>query len=161
MAPTIGGGVAWQNQKLRLGVDMFYYKVTSHLDEFRSEYMGLNSSILAGYRIDLNKIYNFSVQSGFSYTLNHIYLTNHHYASEEHLNTAIFHNFNYGIPLLFMLQRVSSKAVTMGIRAGYQFNLQKDNVWKYRGAEGDHSFNIRHEGAYVQVVFGGLLDLNK
>lgn len=158
LASAIGGGAIWQRGKTQLGGEFFYTNATSHKSGYRSAYSGVNAALLAGYRFDLNQTLKASVQTGIGYSLNHMYITDETFVSHDHLNTAIFHNNNYSIPVAVMLQRINPRGTFMGLKVGYTVNLTS-NHWRSVEGTTTHHFSTGTDGFFAQLIFGGLLHL--
>ncbi len=159
LASVIGGGAIWQKGKAQLGAEFGYTNATSHLSGHRYAYSGVSINFIGGYRFDLSQRYKLSLQSGLGYSLNHMYVTDQSFTSVDYLNTAVFHNNSYTIPLAVMLQRVHTEGTFIGIKAGYNFHVS-GNEWKYMEGVTRQHFSADPEGLYVQLIFGGLLKLD-
>jgi len=159
LASVIGGGAVWQKGKAQFGAEFGYTNATSHESGHRSAYSGVNISFIGGYRFDLSLRYKLSLQSGLGYTLNHMYVTDQSFTSVDYLNTAVFHNNNYYVPVSVMLQRVHARGTFMGFKAGYNFSVS-GNDWKYMEGAATQTFSAGQDGFYVQLIFGGLLKLD-
>jgi hypothetical protein len=152
-ASIIGGGALWQQTGMQYGAEFFFTNATGHLSGYRSAYSGVNASLIAGYQFQLDKRFKLSVQSGLGYSLNHMYITD-----EQHLNTAIFHNYNYTIPLSVMLQWVNDNGTFIGIKAGHHF-IVSPNHWTYRDGATTHQYHTPTDGLFLQLIAGGFLKL--
>lgn len=158
--PTLGSGALWQMKKFQLGVEFNYTDGKKETDEFGIIFTGINFNLLGGYTWSLGKKFNFSIQTGFGYSLYHLSMMDKNYNGSANLNTAIYHNFIYTIPVSGMLQRVNANGTFFGVRAGYHFNGMP-NEWRYFEGATTEVFPADTDGFYFQLVFGGLLKLKQ
>jgi len=157
--PTIGGGALWQVNKFRVGGEFNYTDGKKQTSEFGTIFTGINFNLIGGYGWNVGHKLKLSAQSGFGYSLYHLSFTDKSYNNTANLNTAIYHNFIYTIPVSVMLQRINSNGTFVAIRTGYNFNIMP-NEWRYiEGARTD-IYTSRTDGLYFQVVLGGLFKLN-
>ena len=159
LVPTIGGGALWHLKKFHVGGEFNYTDGKKQTSEFGTIFTGINFNLIGGYGWQLGQKLRLSVQSGFGYSLYHLSFTDKNYYGTANLNTAIYHNFMYTIPVSAMLQRTNSNGTFVGLRAGYNFNVMP-NEWRY--IEGTHTevHTSGTDGIYVQLVLGGLFKLN-
>ena len=158
IASAIGGGAIWQKSNFQFGGEFFYTNATKHIAGYRSAYSGVNINFVGGYRVDLDNTFRLSIQSGIGYSLNHMYISDESLVSHDHISTDIFHNNNYSIPVSVMLQRVHSRGTFMGLKVGYNFNINT-NHWKYMEGTTTHHFTTGSDGLFVQLILGGLMQL--
>lgn len=158
--PTLGSGALWQMKKFQLGGEFNYADGKKQTSEFGTIFTGINFALLGGYTWSLGKKLTFGVQTGFGYSLYHLSLTDKNYNGSANLNTAIYHNFIYTIPVSGVLQRVNTNGTFFGLRAGYHFNSMP-NEWRYIEGATTEVFPADTDGFYFHVVFGGLLKLKQ
>jgi hypothetical protein len=157
--PTVGGGATWERQRFHMGAEFNYTDGKKQTDAYGTIFTGINFNLIAGYRWDLDQKLKLSLQSGFGYNLYHLSLTDKNYAGTANLNTAIYHNFMYTVPVSVMFQRFNSNGTFVGIKAGYNFNVMP-NEWRYIEGPTTEIFTSSSEGLYFQIILGGLIRLN-
>jgi hypothetical protein len=160
LASIIGGGAVRQKGSAQWGAEFFYSHGTSHLANYRSAYSGVTFNFAGGYCFDFSEKMKLSLQSGLGYSLNHLYVTDENYTSAAALNTAVFHNYSYTVPLSVMLQRVTPRGTFAGAKVGYHFNV-RPSQWMFRESGRKQHFATDPEGFFIQLIFGGLLKLNR
>jgi hypothetical protein len=156
--PTIGGGALWQVTKFQVGGEFNYTDGKKQMSEFGTIFTGINFNLIAGYGWRLGQNNKISVESGFGYSLYHLSFTDKNYSGTANLNTAIYHNFIYTVPVSVMLQRINSNGTFVGVRAGYNFNVIP-NEWRYIEGASTEVYTSSTDGLYFQVVLGGLFKL--
>jgi hypothetical protein len=158
--PTIGGGAVWQVHKFQVGGEFNYTDGKKQTSEFGTIFTGINFNLITGYGWDLGHKLTLSIQSGFGYSLYHLSLTDKTYTGTANLNTAIYHNFVYTVPVSVMFQRFNSNGTFVGVRAGYNFNIMP-NEWRYIEGARTEVYTSDTDGFYFQIVLGGLFKLNQ
>jgi len=158
--PTIGGGALWQVKKFQVGGEFTYTDGKKQTSEFGTIFTGINFNLIGGYGWKLGQKLTLTVQSGFGYSLYHLSLTDKNYSGNANLNTAIYHNFIYTVPVSVMLQRINSNGTFVGIRTGYNFNIMP-NEWRYMEGARTDIYTSGTDGLYFQIVLGGLFKLNQ
>ncbi|HEV7332319.1 MAG TPA: hypothetical protein VGN63_14880 [Flavisolibacter sp.] len=158
LATTVGAGSLLQRGKFQYGVEFFYAKGQKHTGDLHADYSGLNSQFLVGYRFQLDESWRLSLQSGFGFSLNHLYVTNESHQSASRFNTVVFHNNNYHLPAAVFLQKLAPNGTFIGLKAGYNIVL-KANHWEFREGGNAHQFHSPSESWSVQLNLGGLLNL--
>lgn len=157
--PTIGGGALWHVKKFQMGGEFNYTDGKKQTSEFGTIYTGINFNLIGGYGWNIGQKLKLSFQSGFGYSLYHLSLTDKNYNGTANLNTAIYHNFIYTVPVSAMLQRINSNGTFVGFRAGYNFNVMP-NEWRYIEGVSTEVHTSGTDGIYFQIVLGGLFKLN-
>lgn len=157
--PTIGGGALWRMKKFQIGGEFNYTDGKKQTSEFGTIFTGINFNLIGGYDWHLGQQLRLSFQSGFGYSLHHLSFTDKNYNGTANLNTAIFHNLIYTVPVSAMLQRINSNGTFIGFRAGYNFNVMP-NEWRYIEGTSTEVYTSNTDGLYFQIVFGGLFKLN-
>lgn len=157
--PTIGGGALWQVNKFQVGGEFNYTDGKKQTSEFGTIFTGINFNLIGGYGWSLGQKLKLSVQSGFGYSLYHLSFTDKNYNDTANLNTAIYHNFIYTVPLSVMLLRINSNGTFVGVRAGYNFYVMP-NEWRYMEGANTEVYTSGTDGLYFQLVLGGLFKLN-
>lgn len=156
MVPMLGGGALWQLGRIQLGAEFNYLDGKKDTEDFESILTGINGNIIVGYAWELSRSLKLSAQSGFTYSLHHLAVTDNAYAGPDNLNATIYHNLSYSVPVSVMLQRVGSGGLTTGLRLGYQIGVGP-NEWRYIEGANTEVFTSGADGFYFQLVFGGLL----
>ncbi len=158
--PSIGAGLTWQRNGLQLGTEFLYLDGKKDTDDFGSILSGINANVLAGYQLISGPKFRLSAQSGFTYALHHLTVTDHNYSGSAHLNSTIYHNMVIAIPAVVMLQHVSSNGLFTGLRLSYTFAVGH-NEWRYIEGANTEVYTSGADGFQAQLIFGGLLTLNK
>jgi Outer membrane protein beta-barrel domain len=158
--PMIGGGALWQWRKFQLGGEFSYIDGKKNTQEFGTILTGINFNFLAGYNHRLSRKISVGLQSGFGYSLYHLSYTDISYIGSPNLNTAIYHNMIYTVPLLVNVHRRSENGMITGLRVGYNFNVGP-GAWRYIEASTTETFKTGNEGLFFQLVVGGLLKSNR
>lgn len=156
--PTLGAGVAWQFRKFRLGGEFSFSDGKKDTDEFGTILTGISANLVAGYSFRLSQNTELQLQSGLGYTLNHLSVTDHAYQGNANLNTTIYHQVVYSIPVSAMIQRGFGNGTYLGIRAGYSFNVNP-NQWRYIEGSMTEISVAGTDGVFIQVLFGGIFNL--
>jgi hypothetical protein len=152
---TIGGGALRQVKKFQFGGEFNYTDGKKQTSAFSSIFTGINFNLISGYYWNLGQKLRLSVQSGFGYSLYHLSFTDKNYTNSSNLNTAIYHNFIYTVPVSVMLLRTNSNGTFAGVRAGYNLNVLP-NEWRYMKGAGTEVYRTGNDGYYFQIVLGGL-----
>lgn len=159
VVPTIGGGGLWHVSNFQVGGEFTYTDGKKQTTEWGTIFTGINFNVLGGYQRNFNEKFNISIQAGFGYSLYHLSLTDKSYIGNANLNTAIYHNMMYTVPISVMLQKVFPNKTFIGIRAGYSFNVMP-NEWRYIEGKSTETFPAGTDGLNFQLVFGGILKSN-
>jgi len=158
LVPSIGGGAIWQLKRFQLGAEFSYLDGKKDTEEFSSVLSGINAHVLGGYSFSLTDRLKLSLQAGFGYNLHHLTVTNLSYTGAAQLNSTIYHNMTYTIPVSIWLQRTSASGVFTGLRVGYNIPAGMSE-WRYIEGSNNVSYSGGNDGLYFQLVFGGLLNL--
>jgi hypothetical protein len=105
-APTLGGGALWLRRSFDFGAEFCYTDGKKHSANFETILTGINFTLLGGYKWNLGQKYRVSIQSGFGYSLNHLSMTDTKYSGGPNLNTAIYHNMIYSVPVAATMHRI-------------------------------------------------------
>lgn len=159
-APTLGGGISWMKNRILLGGEFGYTDGKKENDEISTVLTGINFNILGGYKWMLSRRTSLIVQTGFGYGLQHASVSEVKYNGPSALNTAMYHNFIFTVPVSAMIQRTTSGGTFLAARAGYGFSAMK-NDWRLMKAASTTTFSAGSDGLYVQLIVGGLLDLKE
>lgn len=157
--PTIGGGAFWQMKKIQVGGEFNYTDGKKQTSEFGTIFTGINFNLIGGYAWNVGHKLKLSVQSGFGYSLYHLSFTDKNFSGTANLNTAIYHNFIYSVPVSVVLLQINSNGTFVGVRAGYNFNIMP-NEWRYMEGASTEVYTSGTDGLYLQIVLGGLFKLN-
>jgi len=158
--PTIGGGAIWQLNKFQFGGEFNFTDGKKQATDFGTIFTGINFNLIAGYRYILTNKIRLGFQTGFGYGLSHLSVTDKHFTGSPKLNTAIYHNLIYTVPLALTIQRISSNGILFEIQGGYHFNVIP-NEWRYMKGSSTEIYTGGIDGFFVKLVVGGLLKLNK
>lgn len=156
--PTIGGGALWQVKKFQVGGEFNYTDGKKQTPDWGTIFTGINFNLIGGYGWNMGQHFRFNFQTGFGYSLYHLTLTDKNYRGSSNLNTAIYHNFIYSVPVSGMITRINANGTFFGVRVGYNFNIIP-NEWRYMEGKHTEVFTASNDGFYLQIVFGGLLQL--
>lgn len=158
--PTIGGGALWQLNRFQMGGEFNYTDGKKQSSEFGTILSGIGFNLIGGYCWKLGKKLMLNAQSGFGYSLSHLSVTDKTYNNNATLNTAIYHNVIYTVPLSVDLLHANSNGTFIGFRVGYNFNVIP-NEWRYMQGANTEVYTSGTDGFYVQIVLGGLFKLNR
>lgn len=158
--PSLGAGVLWQLKRFQLGGEFSFSDGKKDTEEFGTILTGISTNLVVGYTVALNRKLSLNLQSGFGYSLYHLSVTDHGYQGPANLNTTIYHNVVYSIPVSVMVQRKFANRTYVGLRGGYSFNI-KPSEWRYIEGSVTEVSSAGTDGAFVQVIFGGIFSLGK
>jgi hypothetical protein len=155
--PTIGGGALWQKNKFQFGGEFNYTDGKKNTPEFGTIFTGINFNLIAAYNYNLTEKIRIGIQSGFGYSLHHLSLTDNNFVGTPKLNTAIYHNMIYTVPLALTVQRININKTFVGIKAGYNFNAMP-NEWRYIEGSTTEISTTGTDGFFIQLLFGGVFN---
>lgn len=158
--PSIGSGIVWQMKKFQLGGEFNYTDGQKQTAETGTIFTGINVNVIGGYCWSLGKRLNFNIQTGFGYHLFHLSMTDKNYNGSANLNTAIYHNYVYTVPVSATLQKINANGTFIGMRAGYHFTVMP-NEWRYIQGTSTQVFTTKNDGFYLQLLLGGLIKLKQ
>lgn len=153
--PTLGAGVLWQLKRFQLGGEFTFSDGKKDTDQFGTILTGISANLVAGYTFPVSRNLRLALQTGLGYSLYHLSVTDHAYQGSANLNTTIYHNVVYSIPVSAMVQHAFSNGTYVGLRGGYAFNV-KPSEWRYIEGSTTEVSEAGTDGVFVQVLFGGI-----
>lgn len=157
-APTLGAGAAWQRKRFSLSGEFSFMDAKKDTDAFGTILTGVSANVLLGYSFTLSRNTTLQVQSGFGYSLYHLAVADNQYQGSANLNTTVYHNVVYSVPVSAMVQHAFRNGTYAGIRAGYNIPA-KPSEWRYIEGSTTEVSVAGSDGVFVQVIFGGLFSL--
>ncbi len=157
-APTLGAGATWQRNRILLSGEFNFTDAKKDTDEFGTILTGVSANVLVGYAFILSRNTALQLQSGFGYSLYHLAVADNGYQGSANLNTTVYHNVVYSVPVSALVQRKFSNGTFAGIRAGYNIPLQPSE-WRYIEGSTTEVSVAGTDGVFIQVLFGGIFSL--
>jgi hypothetical protein len=158
---TMGAGSFIQKSRFQFITEFFYSSGSRQEQNLLSQYSGIDANLLIGYSFELSSKLSLSLRTGFGYSLSHMFVTNEQHQDPQNMNASIFHDNEYTLPVAVMLQRACGAGTFIGVQIGYNVRISGDDSWRFEQNGTTTRFTSAPDGAYVQFIIGGLLDLNR